>query len=91
MVRGYYVPGFPTLKRDVELFEALLQSTLPRVHAKFAEFRVEAITYVPRFLMTLFLHLSGFQRVPLQAQRASTLTPVGYRATSPLGSGTCCS
>ena len=57
LVRGYYVDGFPTLKRDVDTFERLLERHVPSVAAVLKDRGVAPITYAPRFLMTLFLHL----------------------------------
>ena len=57
VVRGYYVPGFPTLKRDVDCLAGLIKTHLPSTASVLDAARVEPITYAPRFLMTLFLHL----------------------------------
>ena len=45
--RGYYERGFPTLKRDVALFGALLAAAVPDVAAKFDAHRVEPLTSSP--------------------------------------------
>ena len=57
LCRGYYVEGFPVLHRDVAVFAELLSEHLPDVAAHLAEVRAEPMTYAPRFLMALFLHM----------------------------------
>ena len=57
LCRGYYVDGFPALHRDVRVFSDLLSEHLPEIAAHLEKVRAEAMTYAPRFLMALFLHM----------------------------------
>jgi hypothetical protein len=57
LCRGYYVDGFPALHRDVRVFASLLNNHLPEIAAHLEKVRAEAMTYAPRFLMALFLHM----------------------------------
>lgn len=57
LCRGYYVEGFPVLHRDVSVFAELLRTHLPDVAAYLTKVRAEPMTYAPRFLMALFLHM----------------------------------
>jgi hypothetical protein len=57
LCRGYYVDGFPALHRDVRVFSDLLSEHLPEIASHLAKVRAEAMTYAPRFLMALFLHM----------------------------------
>ncbi|KAJ1451016.1 rab-GTPase-TBC domain-containing protein [Pelagophyceae sp. CCMP2097] len=56
LLRGYYEPGFCMLKRDVAVFEALLEKHEPKLAEALLASGVDAITYAPRFLMPIFLN-----------------------------------
>ena len=47
----------PALHRDVRVFASLLSEHLPEIAAHLETVRAEAMTYAPRFLMALFLHM----------------------------------
>ena len=85
LCRGYYVDGFPALHRDVRVFSDLLSEHLPEIAAHLEKVRAEAMTYAPRFLMALFLHMLPGHVVARLLDcvlAASAVDPAGASATS---------